>query len=485
MKVKLFKFLNLLVFCTFVVGKVYSKCEIINNKNNQDLLVSLLSEEEDCPRDVNQLKKLLELDGLDFKPAIVANRGFHNPKIGSFSVFESVRGESTSLQKKVLEEHFYFGHFTKKNKNSEIILDQQNVHGKLIIELIVFDFNKKAYNFYELIGAQLNPVWIYRGDSFDIYKDNKNLKIGSSKPSKLRCSACHTSGGPIMKELDYPHSDWWTNKNKLDFGNSTLSRDLNRYVNQFIDASEFAKNVKKGIELIEQTQLSQSKSIREDLKPLFCTTEINLKSDTEMFVNIMIRDMSIPSDIFINPLLVESYEMKLDKSYYTNSLFTLGMMFPEVNRFDAQFGFHSPVKGYSDLVKIKKLIKNGLITKEFALDILAYDMKNPLFSKKRCSLLKLIPETVNWYTGFLSNLKTGLLQKLIHDLETPNISQHVLNAKIYLKEKENSWRVQKNVTQEVIKLDKLRKSVFDDEISKNPRGQILEPGFRVVFPFIK
>jgi hypothetical protein len=28
----------------------------------------------------------------------------------------------------------------------------------------------------------------------------------------------------------------------------------------------------------------------------------------------------------------------------------------------------------------------------------------------------------------------------------------------------------------------VRKAAFASEISKNPRGQILEPGFRVIFP---
>ena len=52
----------------------------------------------------------------------------------------------------------------------------------------------------------------------------------------------------------------------------------------------------------------------------------------------------------------------------------------------------------------------------------------------------------------------------------------------YLSKRESSWMTQVGVTCELQALNDLRNSVLDDEISQNPRGQILEPGFRIIFP---
>ena len=45
-----------------------------------------------------------------------------------------------------------------------------------------------------------------------------------------------------------------------------------------------------------------------------------------------------------------------------------------------------------------------------------------------------------------------------------------------------SFSTAEGVIESVSYLSGIRESVYDDEISKNPRGQILEPGFRIVFP---
>jgi hypothetical protein len=35
---------------------------------------------------------------------------------------------------------------------------------------------------------------------------------------QLRCSGCHISGGPIMKELTEPHDSWWRTTRPLPLG---------------------------------------------------------------------------------------------------------------------------------------------------------------------------------------------------------------------------------------------------------------------------
>lgn len=474
------------MFLLCFVIDAYAGCEIQNNEFNKDLLTEIFTISEICPANVIELKKMFTQDNLYFESAIVANRGFHNPSLGSFSIFESLRGDSKQTKMLIRPEHLYFGHFTYKTKFNFIELDQENRAGKLIIELMAFDFNKKVYNFYELIGGEVNPTWIYRGDSYDAIKDNENLKINKrpKTKSKMRCSACHNDGGPIMKELDHPYSDWWTEKNLIKFGDADPSDNLRKYMNSFLDASIFSANIKMGIDLLEKNINKKSLSIKEKLRPLFCTTQINLKSDVLM-VHSTELTMVLSTEVFINPILVKPFKLFLNKNQYLSSLIRFKSTFPETKNIDSQYGFHAPVKGFSNIKKVNQLITDGFIYEEFAIDVLSIDRTNPLFSKKRCELLKLIPEKPNWLSGFIDNLSKAdsiTAKLLLKNLMIKNKNELILGALKYLESKESYWKKQSNVDLEVLRLNSLRLSVFKNEISQNPLGQILEPGFRVVFP---
>lgn len=480
-------FVLLIAVVQFINFEVYAACSLQNSKHAEgDVLSAILRASTECPRDVRELKLKLEMDGLKTLPTMVANRGFHNPKLGSFSIFESAIGLSSLLNVKIQPEHLYFGHFTELSAHKEIVLDQVSSPNKLLIEVIAYDFSLKVYNFYELVGTNQGPQWFYRGNSYDAYADNKKLKIAERPQfgNVMRCSGCHNSGGPIMKELSSPHNDWWTKTQGLPLGGNKPSLELTQYMNNFIDASEFSKNVMKGIRLIEQKKISHTLSIKEKLRPLFCTTEINLKSDTQSFISSS-NIITISSEVFIDPLLMKSKNLFMRKDQYTTALKKLGSRFPENNFLDAAHAFLAPVKSEINQLQVKQLIDSHIIDEEFALDVLSIDFKNPALSSLRCNLLKFIPESSNWKENFKKNLiEVNLPEAVELANKMVRIDGHLHRAQTsnYLKEKESSWVEQNAVTQEVIKLNGLRLSVFKDEISQNPKGQILEPGFRLIFP---
>lgn len=397
-----------------------------------DLLYTTLVTATQCPGDVRELKAQFSRRGAEFRPAMVANRGFHNPSAGSFSFFEKVAGIAD-------EGEIFFGHFTTL-KNGELALDQKPSRGKLLIELIAWDALKGYYNFYELIGTGPEQAqWFYRGDSADILKDNRYLHLEPSPGekkfgSRLRCSACHVSGGPIMKELASPHNDWWTFRRPLPMGPSTP--EVKTWLSQLVDADDFASAVKAGMMKLEASPNYQkqksAQTLQERLRPLFCEQEINLESDSEVF-----GDVFIPSGFFVNPL-VGTAAFAMSRNNYEDLLRTHRLNFPETRRADADHAWLTPVKGFSDLLAIQTLIKKGVVTAEYARDVLRHDQTNPIFSTSRCALLKNVPK------------------------EIPVVAE---------------------VHEEVFeKLLKVRRAVFESEISQNPRGQILEPGFRVIFP---
>lgn len=449
-----------------------------------DALFLTLAAAKQCPENVQALKAELIAVGANIEPAMVGNRGFHNPELGSFSFFETVTGHLAPFGLDVHAGDFFFGHFTGATDDHRLVLDQEPSSGKLMVELIAWDANKKLFNFYELIGQGGPAQWFYRGDSADVLRDNtfvyREVPPGQPKFGKtLRCSGCHSSGGPIMKELAFPHNDWWTIARPLPLGSNQPSQEVTVELNRLIDAGTFAQNVVQGIEKLEKSptyKLAKAKlSLQEQLRPLFCENEINLESSDVPFSRS--TQVKIPSGFFINTRLAAP-QLTVSQASYNGFLSQNNMHFPETNLADADHPWLTPVKGFSDQLALQSLIDEGLVEENFVLSVLAVDMERPLFSQARCALLKEVPEfSVNWKQEFLQKLQvpssSSAAKQLAQYLSDPSL--------VVKKVREYSTSLQAGASQ-FQKLIQVRKAVFASEISQNPRGQILEPGFRVIFP---
>lgn len=122
------------------------------------------------------------------------------------------------------------------------------------------------------------------------------------------------------------------------------------------------------------------------------------------------------------------------------------------------------------------------------------DFTNPLFSSKRCELLKLIPESYQtnskeWVEQFLINLRNSEEQfkgarQLADYMSKEQLDSKELMKKIKIYEYflNQSISTRSGLSKHFQHLIELRKAVFRSELSQNPLGQILEPGFRVIFP---
>lgn len=484
-------FFSITFIAVILLGGVAKAACTISQSNGrpaiglEDALAKSLSSAETCPLNVQEFRQLLSTLGLDSKPSMVANRGRNNPKAGSFSLFERVTGKLADGSI-IADGHFFYGHFTAAHRGS-LVLDQRPSEGKLMIELIAWDSRKQLFNFYELIGRTSSAVWIYRGDSADILSDNQFLHMDrpAGAPqfgSRLRCSACHTSGGPIMKELASPHNDWWSNSRALvlmqtpEPGLASLIADLD-------GAEQFAKSVISGINTLERSPVYQSLKQQTGgqplLRPLFCENEINLMSDTAP--NERRRPVvQIPTSLFAHPRLTGAMSLSWPRANYENAM--RGFI-------DTDHAAFLPVRAYSDEIAIESLLVKRIVDTEFVADVLAVDLENPLFSSARCVLLKLVPHTLHasWKNEFLTNLRRSGLPgaaTLARNLTDPklNVIEHRKNATERLEaiakelqSPQGSLRVMEN-------LNALRRAVSRSEISQNPRGQILEPGFRVIWP---
>ncbi|HSX78096.1 MAG TPA: hypothetical protein VLQ80_05940, partial [Candidatus Saccharimonadia bacterium] len=336
-----------------------------------------------------------------------------------------------------------------------------------------------------------------RGDSLDIQDDVRFLhrQPHANAPQfgeKLRCSGCHIAGGPIMKELLSPHNDWSTTKRPLlPVGELKPDALLSPILQNVVDADELAKSVKAGLLELQGSekfqQAKRARSLQEQLRPLFCPVEINLESDPTPLEQKGPK-IEIPSAFLVTPILAQG-SIAVDRDHYDAALAALKASFPETSLADADHGWLTPVKAFSDTLFIESLVKQGIINQEFVIDVLAVDLTNPVTSTARCGLLRLLPATADgdWQATFKASLRASTdpaAQELLKNLTDArrNIQFHQERATRFLQAAQKRLQTKDAVIEMYTLLAQRRAEVFASEISKNRKGQIFEPGFRVIFP---
>lgn len=483
---------QIVIFLFLTVGQCFGQinCTILTSQGakapiQNDNFFKALSAADACPQNIESVNALLD-SLFQNRKFLVANRGRNNPKQGSFSFFESYAGKNRNADADI-----FLGHFTHlKNVGGKAVidLDQSMNKGQLIIELIAWDYSKGYYNFYELIGQGAYNQWFYRGDSKDIILDNQNIYL--SQPAqfghRLRCSGCHTSGGPIMKELAYPHNDWWIKARPLVFENAQSEHVLKR-LREVDSAENFSIQVQAGMQKLEASSqfqmIKKSLSIPVQLRPLFCDLEINIQSDILPIDNGPIIQIPVAS---LGGPFTGRTPIAISKGSYQALLQKFGLQFPETRHQDADHAWLTPVKGHSDLLAIASLKAAGLVDDKTILDIYYSAPIGTLMNKDRCQLLKLVPNTRNWRPGFIQNLKTqnsiiakALYQRMTDPALTPAAYQKAIGDwYVQTSRKLGAGDLEPTFKQLLLN----RQSVIESDISKNPKGQILEPGFRVIFP---
>ncbi len=492
---------------------------------NNDALFKLLTKQARCPGNALEFRELVAKNGMSFKTAMVANRGFHNPlPQGSFSFFEGIVGAYGGQT--LIPGDWFFGHFTAASIDntaltSVMVPQQAATPDNLLLETLVWDPVKQVFNFYEIRGNGEGGIWFYRGDSNDIVADIKNLhraydpsqpifagpvNAGKATMPRLRCSGCHMNGGPIMKELKAPHDSWWRTERPLDFGALRIAPELKPIIENVVSADDFHEWIKAGdAKLLASAPYWKKRtalSLQEQLRPIFCEQEVNLESDLEPLEG---PDMTIaaPVGAFVDPRLVPDVgAVTISKLLYVNALNAFNAQFFDyqsgnfpnsvqpVNQIDADHAFEVPVKAHSDMLVAQKLITTGLIDEKFLYDVLSVDMTRPMFSRARCGMLTLVPTgapAANWKLKFQQNLANSplpaakeLLANVKDAARTP--AYHRAQAKALLTKVQTNAGLQQNVNGYVRLLAERRIAVYQDQISQHPQGQIFEPGFRLIFP---
>ena len=513
-----------------------TRCQIQNNNTGNvlppdahgDALFKLLSAQPECPGNALQFRDLVLATKLSSRPSMVANRGFHNPlPQGSFSFFESIDG-SYAGQKLVPGDWFY-GHFTAASIDNTALTSilspqQAATPDNLLLETLVWDPRKQMYNFYEIRGTGQGGQWFYRGDSADIQADIRNLwrgydpaqpifmgplNAGQATLPRLRCSGCHMNGGPIMKELAFPHDSWWRPERPLPLGAMRIAPEYKTILENLVSSQEFSGWIKAGNDKLASADAYMKKRatlpLQEQLRPVFCEQEVNLDSDL-LPLQGPAPQIKAPVGAFIDQRLAGDVRfIDIDKSLYTNALNLFQAQFFDyqsgsiansvqpINQIDADHAFETPVKSHTDMLLAQKMVQSGLIDEKFLYDVISIDPTRPMFSPQRCGLLQLLPgsaPTPGWRQQFAQALAGSdkpaarqLLANMNDAARTPD--WHRSQAKQILTRIQGLAAQQQPVNGYVRLLAGRRIAVYQAQISQHPQGQIFEPGFRLIFPTLQ
>ncbi|MFO0634990.1 MAG: hypothetical protein U0168_19270 [Nannocystaceae bacterium] len=286
------------------------------------------------------------------------------------------------------------------------------------VEVIAFDRTNKAFNYYSIEDGEMH----FFGSSVDYLK--------FSDDEGARCNQCHPMGGLNMKELAAPWVHWegdtttpgastLVDKHADDLGTKTDGIELESIVDSGNDAL---------IETKTRTLLAQG-DVKEVLRPLFCTVQINLEEGSSSaggkapssipggaLVDSRLGFGSVPVAATVYSAAIKSSKQKIVGNNGTQLKNKSGK-----GVVDTFFALSFPVISREDQNYIDKLIELKVIDEDFKQDVLAVDMTRPLFSADRCALLDSAPTITKLTTASGKAIKD--LPKKIRDGFAANLAK--------------------------------------------------------------
>jgi hypothetical protein len=247
------------------------------------------------------------------------------------------------------------------------------------------------FNYYELTAP---GQYVFFGSSKDFIQNgydcdgngvcvSRNSKQNGDKSGKS-CASCHVGGGLVMKELASPWLHWTAGfpngsakvveAQKAKLGEQQAGENLEFNV---VRASFDSYNERR-IDLLAE------KGIKELLRPVACTLDVNLDSG--------LGSGSLAAD---QNLTFGSFNMDSDLYNTLKKSSKVKQTLASIGKDDTAFEFTFPKKGGIDENYATKLVEKGLIDEKTLANILAVDFTRPIFSAKRCALINALPNTVD------------------------------------------------------------------------------------------
>jgi hypothetical protein len=330
------------------------------------------------------------------------------------------------------------------------------------VEAWGWDVQNGVYNFYRLDqDGTTTPAmsWKFRGSS----KEADRLPADSRPGTCLRC---HTSGAPIMKELEFPWNNWhsvaspatyltsngppeqrWPVVNDSNFPQLSGGEALEPLIKGAIGRFN-SRRLADFVNGDAQTGLTVTNA-KILLKPLFDTTEINLESAQQESGLHPFSDPSssgpskpvqIPDNFFLQSDIMAGTDdipgigvseatgfgaaATITPAEYKELVDKAGLqLVPDGNTTlpgDTNFAWLTPVTGFAATNWVGTLVKQKVISPELVAAVLAVDLETPVFSNQRRGLLSLVSDSFSVTPG--EPYPDTLARQLIATLEAANLA---------------------------------------------------------------
>jgi hypothetical protein len=298
------------------------------------------------------------------------------------------------------------------------------------VEIMAFDETAGVFNYYETDGSEIK-----------FFGNSKDMLQGSPDGQTRRCAGCHNGGGMVMKELHTPWLHWEGHMNTPGAAELVAAHED---LGSKSDGAELEGLVKTANRQWNETRVAhaiENLPVREILKPLFCTVEINLDNGADFFspadgkkgtcsqdetITCNIDDdcgagnscqqgslmTRVPADVLLDPVLKSFGSININHDDYQALLAANGSQLQGIpGTADTVFDFVFPERAEIDKDYVDQLVGAGVIDDELVKDVLMVDFTRPIFSSDRCDLLEFAPvlskddlNPENLRQGFIANL---------------------------------------------------------------------------------
>jgi len=293
------------------------------------------------------------------------------------------------------------------------------------VEIIAWSEPIKAFVYWKSNAGK----WERKGDGTQIPAQAKG-----AAPA-FECASCHTSGGPIMKEL---HDSWanWTSTWLTVTDPKSPDATFNRMFSKVKRADDMEIHIIASEHLHVKGRIDRAKAegkLKGIATQLFCdvgegTLIAAHSKNSQRFGAVQGFSSMLPGAFVVSPLFRAprtgtGTELGLEDN--------LGMSLPTIDGLsidskgysdalaknaqkisgqpgDAIFPMNGPEKSYADIDAVQELLRQKLVDKDFVADVLMTDFTTPAFSDIRCGLAESLPDT--WTSP--DDLKTKLAANL-------------------------------------------------------------------------
>jgi hypothetical protein len=247
-------------------------------------------------------------------------------------------------------------------------------------------------------------IWKFYGTSVDFVSNGYDCDVSKfhgacqsrwaqdngvkGNTSGARCASCHPGGGMVQKELNSPWTYWqddpggYTQKHKDVYGSFQPGVSY-----EGVTTTQNTRWAKKRVDVLAK------KSVKDLLRPVFCTMDINLQAG----------EGGAHRDFFVDPQFNSGApSINFDPASYTAALTALAQdvmqedpndenkrisFSPKIS--DTPDTFMYPERSQLDQAYVAALIASGKVTADLVRDILFVDFTRPIFSPTRCGLVDL------------------------------------------------------------------------------------------------